>query len=92
MSNVFQHLVRDTGGAIPLEIGSGAPVSPVSDQGLLINSDGQIYANDQATIAFFLNGLPFDTNGRLVVHLGGDVSYLDQAVPFTAENRIAIGV
>jgi hypothetical protein len=90
MSNVFQALVRDTGGLIPMNIGVGVITDPVSFQGLNIDSTGAVYAILDGVIDHHASGLPFDVDGRLVVS-NAAVSYFDQSIPFTATGAMALG-
>lgn len=44
MSNIFQYLVRDTNGVLPVNIGSGPITDPVTQsQGLLLDETGAVY-------------------------------------------------
>lgn len=89
MSNIFVYLVRDTGGVLPLSVGSGPLVDPVRSQGLNLTELGEVYASFDA-VTHHAYGLPFDTNGRLVVSLD-PVSYRDQGIPFTVDGFVAAG-
>ncbi|MBG7617770.1 MAG: hypothetical protein IZT57_05330, partial [Chloroflexi bacterium] len=90
MSNVFQALVRDTGGVIPLNIGVGVIADPFPFQGLNLDATGAIYAIDGGTAVHHSHGLPIDADGRLVV-LTGAVDYVSQVTPFTVDGLVAIG-
>ena len=89
MSNIFQPVVNDTGGALPLVVGAGPLVSPVKNQHLNLDSTGNVYASN-AAITHYGAGLPFDANGRLVVQIAA-VDRVDQLIPFTASNAVAVG-
>ena len=88
MSNIFSYLNRSDG-RIPLNLGSGALVSPVESQHLNLDDAGAVYAALDGTIAFYGAGLPFDADGRLVVSTGVAVD-VTQSIPFTATGAVAI--
>jgi hypothetical protein len=90
MSNIFQPLVRSTGGVIPLNIGVGELVDPIKNQHLNLDDTGAVYAISNGTIQHYGAGLPFDVFGRLVVSAAPKI-YVDQSIPFTALNSVAIG-
>ena len=87
MSNIFTYLVRDTGGVIPLNVGSGPISVPIKSQHLNIDSDGNIYASN-GVIDHYGAGLPFDVDGRMVIS-SEPVAYVDQAIPFAAGGGVS---
>jgi len=92
MSNIFSYLVRDTGGIINLNLGTGPiPLNKIASQGLNIDESGAVYSEDGGIAARYHSGLPFTINGRLVVNSLGDVSYVDQSIPFDGNNRVLFG-
>ena len=90
MSNIFTYLVRSTLGALPVNIGVGAIVSPIASQGLNIDATGAVYAVSDGVIDHHHQGLPFDENGRLVVTEDPKVR-VDQSVPFSADGFMCLG-
>lgn len=90
MSNIFQPLVRDTAGVIPMNIGVGPLVDPVKNQGLNLDATGAVYAVSGGAIDHYSSALPFDVNGRLVVS-AAPKTYVDQTIPFTATGAVATG-
>ena len=65
---MFQHLVRNTGGGIPVLIGTGPPAGAVGSQGFLINpATGEIHASNGGTPVHYNGGLAFDVDGRLIL-------------------------
>lgn len=86
MSIIFQHLVRDTGGILPIT--TEAPTSPIGSQGLLIDSDGAVYAEIDGAINHYFCGLPFTASSQLVVSSDA-VAFYDQGLGFTASGALA---
>jgi len=67
VSNIFQPLVRSTGGVVPFNIGTGALGTVVKNQHLNLDESGAVYASIEGVINHYGAGLPFDINGRLVI-------------------------
>ena len=88
MSIIFGNLVRPTG-VLPLIIGVGPLGSIVRSQHLNLNDSGQVYSVFNGAITHYGAGLPFDTNGRLVV-TSNAVDRIDQGVPFATNGGMVI--
>ena len=76
-------------GSITVNVGTGAPVSPVSCQGLLLDDTGAIYCTTIGPASIYSNGLPFDSNGRLYIE-NAAVSYYSQSIGYTANGALAV--
>ena len=90
MSNIFSYLVRDTGGYIPFNSGSGPISGGIKSQHLWLDTEGAVYAVIDGIVDHWGAGLPFDINGRLVISTS-PVAYFDQKMPFTANGLLAVG-
>ena len=86
MSIIFQNLVRDTSGILPIT--TEAPSSPIGSQGLLIDSDGAVYSEIDGAIDHYVYGLPFTATSQLVVSSDA-VAFYDQGLGFTASGALA---
>ena len=86
MSIIFQHLVRDDDGALPIDQDTPPP-QPQNSQGLIINDDGWVYGKliGDLPIVRYYYGLPFNAEGGLVF-TGETIAYYDQGIPFAADN------
>lgn len=90
MSNIFQAVVRRTGGAIPLKLGTSAVPKFFVEHGLIFDARGNIFADDVSPIDHYHSGMPFCETGRLAVTLDPPVRW-DQTIPFAANERISFG-
>ena len=88
MSNIFSYLVRDTGGYVPFNSGTGHISNGIKSQHLWLDTEGAVYAVVDGTIDHWGAGLPFDVNGRLVVSSGAP-DYFSQGLAFTADGMLA---
>jgi hypothetical protein len=86
MSNIFSYL-NHTDGTIPMNTGVGALVSPVSSQHLNLDATGAVYSVLNGTTSHYGAGLPFDTNGRLVIS-NNAITRVDQSIPFAANGGV----
>ena len=89
MSNIFSYLVRDTGGYVPFNTGTGPIIGGVKSQHLWLDTEGAVYAVIDGIIDHWGAGLPFDADGRLVVSSDA-ASYFSQALTFTASGALAV--
>ena len=90
MSNIFQPLTRSSGGVVPLNIGVGVLGTTVKNQHLNLDTSGAVYAVSGGAVNHHGAGLPFDSNGRLIVS-ASPTARVDQSIPFTAAGAVAIG-
>lgn len=90
MSNIFQPYTRHSSGDIPLNIGVAVPVGFTLSQGLKVDEAGAIYAVLDGTINHYNAGLPFNSDGRLVVSNNPQVR-VDQGIPFAASGGMSLG-
>lgn len=98
LSIIFQHLVRDSFGILPIT-SDPVPASPKGSQGLLINDDGEVYVAFTTTLSTFLvasppmtrdaGGLPIDANGALILSSNA-VSFYDQGLAFAADGGLVV--
>jgi hypothetical protein len=89
MSILFAPIIAQNG-ILSLNVGTGAPVNPVSSQGLLLDETGAVYATTTTPPALYAFALPFDLNGRLVVE-DEPIAYYAQGLPFTANGALSVG-
>ena len=89
MSNIFQPLVRETGGRLPLNIGDGPLVDPIKNQHLNLDSNGAIYASFDGVINHYGAGLPFDVDGRLIISTLDPIRF-DQTIPFNSAQVLSV--
>lgn len=90
MSNIFAPYARIKNGIVTFNAGSGALGPGHKNQHLNLDTNGAIYAVAGGVISYYGAGLPFDSNGRLVIEAANPVR-VDQATPFTATNAVAVG-
>lgn len=90
MSNIFQPLVRETDGAVPLNVGTGPVSGEVYNQHLTLDVNGAVFSSTSGAVNHWGCGLPFDVNGRLLVRVA-EPDRFDQDIPFTSDNEVAIG-
>ena len=90
MSIIFHQLIRESGGTLPVSVGSGPIVGGTNSQGLIINTSGEVESVLDGTVDHHSAGLPFDVDGRLVVS-ANPIAYFSQSIPFTAGGAVAFG-
>ncbi len=94
MGNIFNYLVRETGGVIPINLDGGGtlPLDARRSQGLWLDEDGAVYAQHNGQIDHYHQGLPFNLFGRMIVNVNPlSIRNVDQSIPFDVNGRIAIG-
>ncbi len=89
MSIIFHHVVENTNGALPFDIGTGPIVGGYNSQGLVL-VDGKIAAVLDGVIDHHYYGLPFDADSRLIV-TSDPATRFDQSFPFAANGFISVG-
>ena len=84
--SALQLLARANSGLVPFEVGTGPiPPTAVRVQGLWVN-DGKVVAVKANTVVgeiSYANGLPYDSNGRLIFS-EGVLTHYSQGLPFAA--------
>jgi hypothetical protein len=89
LSIIFHQITSQNNGFLPLKLGTGAPFGAIASQGLLVNELGEVYATTALPPVVWSAGLPFDSNGRLVVE-AGSVATFSGGLGFTASGALAV--
>ena len=90
MSNIFTYLVRKTGGVLPLNFVDAIPPDATKSQGLFLDPDGFIYAQEGGIVDHWHQGLPFTDLSRLAVEQGEVAQYVSQSIPYTLSRRVLV--
>jgi hypothetical protein len=90
MALIFAPLVRLNDGKLPLSVGTGGFTPENYYLGMGVSPTGRVYAVLDGVIAHYSHGLPFDTDGRLVVSQTTPQRY-DMSVPFALSGAISGG-
>jgi hypothetical protein len=92
MVAIFNSLSRNASGAPAFSVDSGAlPVGVVYVNGLPVETSGLICAAVFTDVVLMQGGVPFDSDGRVCLDVGGALSHFSSgAMPLTVDNKIIV--